>query len=57
MSRLVVIIHNKLEYKYVYGVRFNGVLFYFTQFKDWQKQKKMMQSAKRIINNKKLRKL
>ncbi|HEL2151157.1 hypothetical protein [Streptococcus suis] len=57
MSRLVVIIHNKLEYKYVYGVRFNGILFYFTQFKDWQKQKKMMQSAKRIINNKKLRKL
>ncbi|HEL1999809.1 TPA: hypothetical protein TY288_000291 [Streptococcus suis] len=57
MSRLVVIIHNKLEYKYVYGVHFNGVLFYFTQFKDWQKQKKMMQSAKRIINNKKLRKL
>ncbi|HEM3938739.1 TPA: hypothetical protein U1V53_001111 [Streptococcus suis] len=57
MSRLVVIIHNKLEYKYVYGVRFNGVLFYFTQSKDWQKQKKMMQSAKRIINNKKLRKL
>ncbi|HEM4482750.1 TPA: hypothetical protein U1Z12_000265 [Streptococcus suis] len=57
MSRLVVIIHNKLEYRYVYGVRFNGVLFYFTQFKDWQKQKKMMQSAKRIINNKKLRKL
>ncbi|WP_421445495.1 hypothetical protein [Streptococcus suis] len=57
MSRLVVIIHNKLEYKYIYGVRFNGVLFYFTQLKDWQKQKKMMQSAKHIINNKKLRKL
>lgn len=48
---------DRLKLENNYHINYEGIRFYFLRLKDWQKQKKMMQSAKRIINNKKLRKL
>lgn len=57
MPKLVVIMSDRLKLENNYHINYEGIRFYFLRLKDWQKQKKMMQSAKRIINNKKLRKL
>ena len=48
---------DRLKLENNYHINYEGIRFYFLRLNDWQKQKKMMQSAKRIINNKKLRKL
>ena len=57
MPKLVVIMSDRLKLENNYHINYEGIRFYFLRLNDWQKQKKMMQSAKRIINNKKLRKL
>ncbi|CQR24392.1 hypothetical protein BN1356_00740 [Streptococcus varani] len=48
MVKLVVMISDRLNLEDNYCVDYNSMNFKFLWLKDWQKTKKMMQSANRI---------